>query len=395
MDFPTVLGWLQLVLAFGAAFIIVFKSVPVLIKVAYLKDLYDKPDGDRKVHTRYVPTLGGVAIFISVVLGFLFSGYAGLESWSPYLLGSLIGLFFCGLKDDLVGLSPAKKLVTEFVMANIVLLGASIVITDIGGVFGISNIPFWAGFPLSLFTMIVIINAYNLIDGIDGLAGGVGAISSFAFGLGFLAANEVTLAVLSFMITTALVAYLIHNFHPANIFMGDTGSLVIGFLLAFLVLNFIPLSNTSGFSEIFGNSSPILPVAFLALPLYDTIRSFIRRVRRGKSPFSADSDHIHHTLLKMGWGQKRTVLYLYAAALMITIAGFVTSSMNVNASLALILLTTILVFPTNGFKRKIAKKIGLDLERILKPEKDTQLYEHLREAQEKSTRRKKALESEV
>ncbi len=395
MDSPTILRWLQLVLAFGSAFIIVYKSVPVLIKVAYLKDLYDKPDGDRKVHTRYIPTLGGVAIFIAIALGFLFSGYAGLESWSPYLLGSLIGLFFCGLKDDLVGLSPAKKLMTEFVMVSIILLGASLTITDIGGVLGVSDIPVWIGFPLSLFTMIVIINAYNLIDGIDGLAGGIGAISSFAFGIGFLIANEVTLAVLAFMITTVLVAYLIHNFHPANIFMGDTGSLVVGFILGFLVLNFVPLSNTSSFSEVFGNSSPILPVAFLALPLYDTIRSFIRRVRRGESPFSADSDHIHHTLLKMGWGQKRTVLYLYAAALVLIITGFITSSMNVNISLAIILMTTILVFPTNGLKRKMAKKIGIDIEAIFRSDRDAQLYQHLEEAKEKTRKRKGVLKTRV
>ena len=395
MDSSIILRWFQLLLAFGTSFLITYKSVPMLIRIAYHKDLYDKPDGERKVHTRYIPTLGGVAIFISIALGFLFSGYAGIESWTPYLIGSLIGLFFCGLKDDLVGLSPAKKLGTELIMASIVLLGASVSIVDLGGVFGVSSIPIWIGFPLSLFTMIVIVNAYNLIDGIDGLAGGIGAISSFAFGIGFLVANEATLAVLSFMICTVLIAYLIHNFHPASIFMGDTGSLVIGFLLAFLAVNFIPLSDNILFKDVFGDSSPILPVAFLALPLYDTIRSFIRRVRRGKSPFSADSDHIHHTLLRMGWGQKRTVLYLYASALILIITGFVTSSMNPNLSLGIILMTTVVVFPTNGLKRKIAGKLGVDIEAIFRTEKDVQLYEHLEEAKEKAFKRKRALKTGI
>ncbi len=382
-------GWLQGVLAAIAGFIIVYKSIPVLIKVAYHKDLYDKPDGDRKVHTRYIPTLGGVGIFIALILSFLFSGFAGSLSWTPYLIGALTGLFFCGLKDDLIGLSPKKKLLIEIAMVGIILLGSGATINHFGGVLGIYEIPLWLAIGVSMFTMIVVINAYNLIDGIDGLAGGIGAIASAAFGVGFWVAGEIELAYLAILTSVVLIGYLFHNFHPASIFMGDTGSLVIGFLLSVFVVQFVPLSQTIEFKNVFGGASPILPVAFLAVPLYDTIRAFIRRIRRGKSPFDADSDHIHHALLKMGWGQRRTVAYLYLAVITIIATAYVTTFLSVNLSLVIILLMTVCLFPTNGFKRRLLSKLGWDIESSFRSDEYETLYEHLREAQEKTSKHRK------
>lgn len=379
------MAMIQAFFSMAGAFLITYFIIPVLIKVAYAKDLYDKPDEDRKLHTRYIPSLGGVAIFIAVVTGFLFSGYSHLIPGMPYLLGSLIGLFFCGLKDDIIGLSPWKKLAIEVSLCTVLLFGSGFIIKDLSGVFGIGEIPMILGFPLSLFTMIVVINAYNLIDGVDGLAGGIGTISSLSFSYVFFVSEQYGFAVLSLILSVVLISYLFHNFHPASIFMGDTGSLVIGFLLAVLALNLVPLSNNSGFANNFGNSSPILPVAFLALPLYDTIRSFLRRIRKGESPFNADSDHIHHVLIKMGWGQTRTVLYLYFAALAITIIGFTTSKLDVNVSLSIIVSSTVLFFPTNGFKRKIALKIGINLESLFKA-KERVLIEELEKAQKKAAK---------
>lgn len=384
-------GIIQVTLSIVASFIIVYKSVPLLIKIAYLKDLYDKPDGDRKVHTRYIPTLGGIGIFIAFSIGFLMSGFSEGLDWLPYLIGSSLGLFFCGLKDDLVGLSPTKKLIVQVIACTIVLFTGSLFINSLGGVLGIGEIPIWVSIPLSLFTMIVIINSFNLIDGIDGLAGGIGAISSFVFSGGFFIAGEIPLAILGLTLGVVLVGYLFHNFHPASIFMGDTGSLIVGFLLSVLALSFIDLSSNANYSQVLGNSSPVLPVAILALPLYDTIRSFTRRVRRGKSPFDADSDHIHHALLKMGWGQKRTVLYLYCAAGILILVGLLSADLNVNVSLLIVLLTTTLVFPTNGFKRNLFMKIGLDIASFLRPSTNVDTFDHLTEIPKKPEKKKKSL----
>jgi len=383
-------GIIQAFVSLIIAFVAIYKSIPVLIKIAYLKDLYDKPDGERKVHTNYIPTLGGTGIFFALSIGFLFSGFASSLQWTPYMFGVLVILFFCGLKDDLVGLSPLKKLSIEILVCSILLLGGGISIKSLGGVFGIEEIPLWIAFTISLFTMIVIINSFNLIDGIDGLAGGIGTIASFAFSIGFFISGDLPLAVLGLTLGVVLIGYLIHNFYPASIFMGDTGSLIIGFLLSVMAINFIDLSIVDSYKSLLGTSSPVMPVAILALPLYDTLRSFTRRISKGNSPFDADSDHIHHNLLKMGWGQKRTVLYLYFSCFFIILVGVLTSQINVNYSLGLVLLTTLLVFPTNGFKRNLVKKFGFDAEKAFRPKTNVELFEHLKDAQEKAKRNRQS-----
>lgn len=388
-------GSIQAFVSLIIAFMVIYKSIPVLIKIAYLKDLYDKPDGERKVHTNYIPTLGGIGIFFALSLGFLFSGFASSLHWTPYMFGVLVILFFCGLKDDLVGLSPLKKLSIEISVCSILLLGGGISIKSLGGVFGVEEIPLWFAFIISLFTMIVIINSFNLIDGIDGLAGGIGAIASFAFSIGFFISGDLPLAVLGLTLGVVLIGYLIHNFHPASIFMGDTGSLIIGFLLSVMAINFIDLSIVDSYKNLLGTSSPVMPVAILALPLYDTLRSFTRRISKGNSPFDADSDHVHHNLLKMGWGQKNTVLYLYFSCFLIILVGVLTSQINVNFSLGAVLLTTLLVFPTNGFKRSLTIKLGFDIEKAFRPKTNVELFEHLKDAQEKAKRtRQSAFKSE-
>ncbi|MTI88121.1 MAG: undecaprenyl/decaprenyl-phosphate alpha-N-acetylglucosaminyl 1-phosphate transferase [Balneolaceae bacterium] len=365
-------------------FLLIYISIPILIKVAYLKDLYDKPDNERKVHRNYIPTLGGVGIFIAFFLAFSLSGYAEQFTAYPYLAGGLMALFFCGLKDDLIGLSPAKKLSVEILAILLLIYGSGTVIDNLYGVFGVYEIPYAAGVLLTVFTMIVVINAYNLIDGIDGLAAGIGGIASVFFGVGFWVGNEMALAVMCLLLTVVLCAYLLHNFHPANIFMGDTGSLVIGFLLAVMTVFFVQLNEAPGFVAYFGEASPILPVAFLALPLYDTLRVFVRRMLRGASPFTPDSDHIHHVLMKLGWGQRKAVVYLYMASILIICIGIVSSQLGVNIALTAIIASTLVFFPTFGFKRKLFKAIGLDLSALFHSEEEMELYAHLNSPKRKA-----------
>lgn len=373
----TLFHWVQLVAAIAFSFLIVYKSIPVLIELAYHKDLYDKPDGERKVHTQFISNFGGVAIFIAFTSGFLFSGFAQGLTGLPYFTGALLGLFFCGLKDDLIGLAPKTKLFVELIVAVAVMSGMGLMIDQFGGVFGINSIPMWLAIPVTLFTMIVVINAYNLIDGIDGLAGGVAAIASATFSIGFFYAGDLVFGIMSLTLMITSIGYLFHNFHPANIFMGDTGSLVVGFLLSVFAIRFISLNELPAFHEIFGNASVVIPIAALSIPLYDTLRVFARRIARGQSPFTADSDHIHHTLLRMGLGQRRTVLYLYAATIVITSIAYLSSSLNVNLSLIIVVFSMVLFLPTMGLKRKFALFFGVNLEYLLSPKKEVDMYHHL------------------
>lgn len=351
------------IISFGIAYL----SVPILRKVAYHSDFYDKPDNDRKLHDRYVPTLGGVAIFLAFFIGFSISGFADALPGYSYFSAAITLLFFTGLKDDIVDLSARVKLGIELTVTGLLIFGCGMYITNFHGIFGIYEIPYWAGVLLTGFTVIVVINSYNLIDGIDGLAAGVGIIASAFFGIGFLVAGQPAFATLAFILLVTLSAYLRYNFNPAQIFMGDTGSLVVGFVLSVLAINFINLNDVPAYTEVFGATSPILPVAILALPLFDTIRVFYKRIRRGQSPFTPGRDHIHHSILGSGFGQKSTAIFLYGCAIFIPLITLSVKHLNVNIIFAITLITMFLFLPTNGVKRKMLKAIGLDIEAQLKP----------------------------
>jgi UDP-N-acetylmuramyl pentapeptide phosphotransferase/UDP-N-acetylglucosamine-1-phosphate transferase len=255
--------------------------------------------------------LGGLAIFAGVVFSYTFWS-TGLENTpTQYIISAIIVMFFIGIKDDIVELTAHKKLYGQLFAAIIIVLFADIRITSLYGIFGIYQIPYWMSVLLSMFTILVIVNAYNLIDGIDGLAGGVGAISSFTFGLWFYNYNQIGLCILAFALFSSLLAFLVYNFSPANIFMGDTGSLVVGLILSVLTIYFVEMSFEALPYAFPFRSSPAMAIAILIIPLMDTLRIFVVRIRNGRSPFQADRNHIHHQLLDLGLSHREAALTLY------------------------------------------------------------------------------------
>ena len=332
---------------------IVYVTVPLLRSVAFKLDLYDKPDDDRKLHTEYVPTLGGIALFIAFFIGFSVSGFASQMQGYSYFAAGILMLFFTGMKDDLVGLSPIKKLAVEVAVGLMLIFGSGIYIKNFYGVLGFSELPYIVAVTITLFTMIVVVNAYNLIDGVDGLAGGIGVIASLFFGIGFFVAGQYPMAMLSAVVAVSLAGYLLHNFHPASIFMGDTGSLIIGFLLAVQAIQFVGLNEIPAFVDVFGSISSVMPVAILMIPLYDTLRVFILRAKRGDSPFDPGRDHIHHILVGMGMGHRKTSLTLYAMSIAITVTTYLFSAWNVNVLILFSVILAIVVLPGTGVKRKM------------------------------------------
>jgi UDP-N-acetylmuramyl pentapeptide phosphotransferase/UDP-N-acetylglucosamine-1-phosphate transferase len=282
-------------IAFGCitAFIITFLAIPSIIKVAVIKNL------------------GGLAIFAGVVFSFAFwSAEFNFQS-TQYIIAALIVMFFIGIKDDIVDLPASKKFYGQLIAAIIIVLFANIRLTSLYGILGVYQLNYAFSLVLSLFTILVIINAFNLIDGVDGLAAGIGAIAAFTYGLWFYNYNQIALCILSFTLFSSLLAFLVYNFSPANIFMGDTGSLTIGLILSVLTINFIELSyDTTPFNFPF-KSSPALAVAILILPLFDTLRVFIVRIMNKRSPFMADRNHMHHMLLDLGLNHREVSLTLY------------------------------------------------------------------------------------
>ena len=283
-------------------------AVPSIIYIAHLKNMLDTPNG-RTVHQSLTPRLGGVAVFAGFMSALTI--FAPLQNGAKELLAGCIILFFVGLKDDLVGMSVAKKFVGQLLATGIVMIMADIRITSFQGILGIGTLPVGISYAFTLSVIVGITNAINLIDGLDGLAGTIVLIVSSTFGYYFYAyggASYSNYAYVAICLIGGLLGFLRYNFHRAPIFMGDTGSLVCGFIVSVLAIQFIEMGLRV--EEPFGSSAPSVAVGILFVPLFDTIRVFSLRMLSGRSPFAPDKNHIHHRILAMGFSQISTVLLL-------------------------------------------------------------------------------------
>lgn len=292
-----------ILLSAALAFLITFFAIPVIIQVAKDKKLFDEPD-ERKVHTTVIPTLGGLGIFAGFIIATLMGTRPGAENLQ-YFAASTLVIFFLGLKDDILVLSASKKFIGQLIAAGIIIKFGNIQINNLHGLFGIYEIPHIASIIFSMFTIIVITNSFNLIDGVDGLAGSLGLLTTVVFGAYFSYVGQMAYAVMAFSLAGSIIGFLIYNFSPAKIFMGDTGSLLLGFVNSVLVIKFI---NTAGeanpLNPLTLSAAPAIGFAILMIPLFDTLRVFALRILDRRSPFSPDRNHIHHFLLDLGMSHR-------------------------------------------------------------------------------------------
>jgi UDP-N-acetylmuramyl pentapeptide phosphotransferase/UDP-N-acetylglucosamine-1-phosphate transferase len=312
----------NIILSFLTSLLVVIFGIPSVITVAKQKGLFDKPD-HRKLHVNKVPRLGGLAIIAGFSIAVSIWGIpTEIASRLQYLQAALIVLFFSGLKDDILVLTPIKKLMSQLLAAALVVVGEDIRITSFYGLFGVTELNIWVSYILSVFTIVVITNAFNLIDGIDGLAGGLGFIISITFGLWFNLIDQVGWSIISFSLAGALIGFLVFNFNPAKIFMGDAGSLCTGFLLSIMAVQFIEFNRPEVQNYYKITTAPVIAIAILVIPLFDTFRVFTIRLLKKKSPFSADRNHLHHMLLKTGLGHKEVSLVLYIVNIIFVLIAF-------------------------------------------------------------------------
>lgn len=346
----------ELILPILTSFIIVLLSTPSFIKIAHIKHLFDDPSEDRKIHTRKVPLMGGMMIFAGTLFSFLLWLPVNEMGVIKFLIPSLLIMFFVGMKDDIIGTAPVKKLAAHLVVAFIMVLMADVKLTSLHGLFGIREIPEWAGIMLSVFTYIVVINAFNLIDGVDGLAAGVGLIASTSFGFWFFYAGDWTYAVLAFALAGGLLGFLRFNFSPAKIFMGDSGSLTIGFLIGVMAIELIEYETEILPYTIKHISKPILAMSILVYPLIDTMRVFTLRALKGISPFTADRNHIHHRLIDHGLSHRQTVISIYLFNLIIIAASVFAQNFEPTYSFLVIIASVILIIQIPFFIKTKAEK---------------------------------------
>ena len=293
------------------SFLVSFASIPTIIRIANRLSLFDEPN-ERKLHHDRIPLLGGVAIFAASLFAFTIWAAPYFEPLHLFIIAGLIIIFFFGLRDDIAPLAPLKKLSGQVIASLIVILYCDIRLGGLHGLFGIHNLSYAGSICWTLFCMLFIINAFNLIDGIDGLSSGLGVISSFVFGVLHFVYGEYLMAVLSFSLCGALLGFLPYNFYKAKIFMGDTGTMTTGFILSVLAMHFMEITREVRIEHWFSYyTAPVVVLATLIIPIVDMVRVFVIRIVRFRSPFSADKMHIHHKLLALGITPPFVSLLLY------------------------------------------------------------------------------------
>src|SRR5690349_5216242 len=326
---------LDVLLTASVSFIISFLAIPVVLQIAEQKKLYDVPD-ERKVHSHKVTSLGGVGIFGGFLLAALLSIQGYLNPEFQYFFAAALVIFFLGLKDDLVVLSASKKFVGQVIAASILIHLGGIKLDSMHGLFGFEELPEAFAYALTYLTIIVIINSFNLIDGIDGLAASLGILTTLIFGAYFYVIGFQAYALMAFALSGSLVAFLIFNHHPAKIFMGDSGSLLIGLINAILVIKFINVASNPAISVYFPSAAAI-GFAILIIPLLDTLRVFSTRILKGRSPFTPDRTHIHHLLLSQGLGHASVTLICVALNIGFVLLAYAARTWNPTLLLFLIL----------------------------------------------------------
>ena len=313
------------------SFLIGFLVLPILIKFLRKIQFGDIPGG-RKIHKEVTPSMGG--------LGILFSFFVSLSIWGIvggsindiwFLLAGIGIVFLVGLSDDIVDLRAYYKLAGQIVAAFIVVNFGQVRIESFYGFLGVGVLPEYFSFILSIVVLLAASNAFNLIDGIDGLAGMISSIALLFLGLWFGWNGLDSYSLISFALLGATLSFLIFNWQPAKIFMGDTGALTLGFAIGALVMVFFK-ANESASSEFFGkfNSPFTMGVALMIYPLFDTVRVFVRRIVNGNHPMKADKGHIHHYLLRSGMSHQKSTLVISAVQLTLVVIAFFLNSFKDN-----------------------------------------------------------------
>lgn len=302
---------MNLSISFLISFFVALASIPSIIRIASKMQLFDEPN-ERKLHVKRTPLLGGVAVFAAMLFSFTISAAPYFEKQHVFIIASLILIFFFGLRDDIAELAPLKKLSGQILAAVIIIVFCDIRLSSLHGLFGIHHLDYFTSFIMTLVGFIFIVNSYNLIDGIDGLASGLGVIASFTFAILFYRYNDGLMCILSLALSGALIGFMPNNFYKAKIFLGDTGTMTIGFVLAIFSFRFIEISKMSAINQPFDyRSAPVIIFSILVIPLIDTFRVFVLRIFKKQSPFIADRNHIHHRLLALGLSVKQSCVLLY------------------------------------------------------------------------------------
>ena len=353
-----------LFLVFGVAFFTAQWLIPQAIRFAHRFQLVDYPNL-RKQHIQSTPILGGVSIFVSVVFALsltslIIYNYPTIDFKVVFGLFSAISLMvFFGLKDDIFDVSPLEKIIFQIITSLFIIISCEIRIDNFDGLFGIYALPTIFSYVFSVFVFVIVVNAFNLIDGIDGLSASVGLISTLCFGVFFFLNNQVIQSLIMFCYSGALASFLIFNFKK-RLFLGDNGSMSLGVLIAFGIFSVITATNKAnlvGGTGYFIDNSSVIVLALISFPLLDTIRVFCIRLIQGKSPFAPDRNHLHHHLTYLNFSHMESTFLIVIYTIVITGIALALSSWDItNHFFGMLFLSSFIYLITWVSKNRLSQK---------------------------------------
>ncbi|WP_424963033.1 glycosyltransferase family 4 protein [Ekhidna sp.] len=348
-------------LAIATSFLVTLTLMPVVIRIFRSIDLLDRPD-KRKIHSVSTPSLGGIAIFIGMLMALLLALPIAELANEKYLLGATSLIFLLGVRDDLSSLLAQHKLVVQVFAAFLVVFLGDVKIEGFNGLFGINNFPWLMDEIFTMFVIVVMTNAFNLIDGIDGLAGSIALVIATFLGWAAFQSGLYVNATLAIAVSGATLGFLLYNWYPSKVFMGDTGSMVFGFILTVLMVKFLttPIPPSTILSPV------ATSLALFALPVYDTLRVILIRIFTGKPPLSPDRNHIHHVLLKLGLNHSQSTLSLVSYNILMI--AFAVGFQHIGELWIMLIMTVTTVTIGALLDRKLMRREAARLAQIIPPE---------------------------
>ena len=339
------------------AFIVTYFAIPPILYIAFKKKLYKVPE-ERSSHFVPTPSLGGIGIFTGFILSILFLTPFMMFQNIRYLLGAFIIIFMIGVQDDLDPLPAKVKLLAQSIATTILIAFADIRLHSLHGFFSWSGeMPYWLSFILSMVTILAIMNAFNLIDGINGLSASLGVLAVFLLGCWFYLTGHLMHASIAASTGGAYLAFLRYNLvPPAKIFMGDTGSLLLGTIVAVLAIQFIEFNSTLSANDPYKLLiAPVIAISIIIVPLFDILRVFITRMYNGKSPMVADRRHVHHLLIDYGFSHIQATAILVLFSTLIIITAFI-GQYFIEQHILLMFTITLAVIPVYFLDKAVAQK---------------------------------------
>jgi UDP-N-acetylmuramyl pentapeptide phosphotransferase/UDP-N-acetylglucosamine-1-phosphate transferase len=341
---------LYIIITLLGCFFITKLLIKQFIKRAYQKDLLDKPN-ERKLQIKAIPTSGGVPLFVGLLISLVFALMLSLIELNELIIFSFGGvILLLGYIDDRKNLNAKTRFLIEIIL-GITIAFFDYRIHNFNGFLTIEELPIIWQYIITVFAVVLIVNAFNLIDGVDGLLGGISLINMIVFSFLFLYFNQLALSFFSILIGIGILVFLTFNFNPAKIFMGDAGSLFLGLITTILSIELI-------------NSSPqenslylMIVFAMIMIPVFDTLRVFFIRMLRKKSPFSADQNHAHHYLIKFGFNHKKVVLFIYLSHILICSLVIITYDYLKNDTLVVLFIATVSLSELITHKKVVLHKL--------------------------------------